>query len=190
MEVRAWVRYRALDLISIDVAAGVGVVSGVGHAGWRLISGNDRDGDGTPNAIGDFPSRAEGYDGCPDAFEHVEVGCDVIFLLTLISFEGRTDTLSSVAEAVLDEVVASLAASGATGVRVESHTDSAGDTGENFAVSERQAEAVVDDLAGVGVMQELDASGMGEEMPLAGNDTEAGRAENRRIEVHLSGGCD
>ncbi|MEM8951877.1 MAG: phosphate ABC transporter substrate-binding/OmpA family protein [Pseudomonadota bacterium] len=62
--------------------------------------------------------------------------------------------------------------------------DSSGDYGANLALSEKRAKAIADKLASLGI----DASavrGFGEEAPVACNDTPAGRAKNRRVEVWL-----
>jgi OOP family OmpA-OmpF porin len=51
-------------------------------------------------------------------------------------------------------------------------------------LSERRAQAVVDYLAAKGVAQgRIKAIGMGEAKPIATNETEAGRAENRRVTI-------
>ncbi|MFT6397418.1 MAG: hypothetical protein ACJAYU_002171, partial [Bradymonadia bacterium] len=80
MEVRLGLRYAISESFSVDLGGSVGVLAGIGNAGWRAIgglhysrrSGNDRDEDGFPNAIDECPDRAEDYDGdqdddgCPD----------------------------------------------------------------------------------------------------------------------------
>ncbi|MGV6851907.1 MAG: OmpA family protein, partial [bacterium] len=71
-------------------------------------------------------------------------------------------------------------------VRVEGHTDSRGKASLNQAISQKRAEAVMDALVGFGVKESrLLAVGYGESRPVAGNETEQGRAKNRRVEVVL-----
>ena len=69
-------------------------------------------------------------------------------------------------------------------VEVAGHTDSMGSEAYNQGLSERRAQSVQDYLVSKGVKaQRLTAKGYGESMPVASNDTDAGRAENRRVEL-------
>jgi OOP family OmpA-OmpF porin len=64
------------------------------------------------------------------------------------------------------------------------HTDSTGSAQYNLGLSMRRAQAVSDYLARTGVPAEiLREVGRGEEDPIASNDTEEGRAQNRRVEI-------
>jgi outer membrane protein OmpA-like peptidoglycan-associated protein len=68
-------------------------------------------------------------------------------------------------------------------IEVAGFTDTVGDTATNKPLSQHRAEAVVEILKANGAPADrLSAVGYGEEKPLAPNDTEEGRAENRRIE--------
>jgi len=68
-------------------------------------------------------------------------------------------------------------------VEIGGHTDSQGSKGLNQRLSRARAEAVLDALIARGVpLDRLAARGYGEEQPVASNETEAGRARNRRIE--------
>jgi outer membrane protein OmpA-like peptidoglycan-associated protein len=69
---------------------------------------------------------------------------------------------------------------------VEGYTDNAGSDEFNLDLSQRRAEAVRDFLIknGVGV-ERITARGYGEASPVASNDTEAGRQQNRRVEIVL-----
>ncbi len=69
---------------------------------------------------------------------------------------------------------------------IEGHTDSRGSDEYNMRLSQRRADAVRDFLIAEGVPRsQLRAVGQGEAMPIASNDTPEGRANNRRVEVHL-----
>jgi OOP family OmpA-OmpF porin len=69
-------------------------------------------------------------------------------------------------------------------VRVEGHTDSIGTEEYNQGLSERRAEGVQGHLIGRGVSaSRLTAVGFGESQPIASNDTDEGRALNRRVEL-------
>ena len=72
-------------------------------------------------------------------------------------------------------------------VRVEGHTDSQGSAEYNAKLSQQRAEAVVAYLVDQGVDgSRLIPLGMGEIHPVANNDTEAGRAANRRVDFVIS----
>jgi outer membrane protein OmpA-like peptidoglycan-associated protein len=71
-----------------------------------------------------------------------------------------------------------------TKMTVVGHTDSSGSDSYNEQLSERRAEAVRAELIRDGVPAErLSAIGRGESEPRADNSTEAGRAQNRRVEI-------
>ena len=68
-------------------------------------------------------------------------------------------------------------------VEVQGHTDDQGDADYNVALSQRRVEAVREVLMDFGVAPErLEARGYGETVPLVSNDTEEGRATNRRVQ--------
>ena len=71
-------------------------------------------------------------------------------------------------------------------VRVEGHTDHVGTDEYNKTLSEQRAQAVVEGLVRLGVdRSRLRAEGLGRSRPLDKNDTESGRANNRRVEFHI-----
>jgi len=71
-------------------------------------------------------------------------------------------------------------------VRIEGHTDSSGDAQSNRALSERRALAVKTLLVSRGVQDsQIAVHGLGETKPVADNATTAGRAKNRRVELHI-----
>ncbi|MFP7721363.1 OmpA family protein [Lysobacter sp. A3-1-A15] len=87
---------------------------------------------------------------------------------------------------VLDNVAATLNEYSQTIVEVAGHTDSQGTDQYNQALSERRAATVAGYLSGKGVMHDrMITIGAGESRPIASNDTEAGRAANRRVEITL-----
>jgi outer membrane protein OmpA-like peptidoglycan-associated protein len=72
-------------------------------------------------------------------------------------------------------------------LRIEGHTDSRGTVPYNEALSLRRAEAVARVLTSRGVTPgQLLVLGMGEEQPVASNDSSAGRSANRRVQLHIS----
>jgi outer membrane protein OmpA-like peptidoglycan-associated protein len=71
-------------------------------------------------------------------------------------------------------------------VKITGHTDNQGDDDYNLRLSEERADRVRDALIHEGVAaSRLSAYGMGEARPLASNATEAGRQQNRRVEIEI-----
>jgi outer membrane protein OmpA-like peptidoglycan-associated protein len=98
---------------------------------------------------------------------------------------GRAE-LTAAAAAKLDEAAAFISAAPGRRARIEGHTDSRGSVNLNQALSQQRAEAVRDALVARGVEpSRLVAVGRGSDRPVATNDTAAGRASNRRVEIIL-----
>ena len=72
-------------------------------------------------------------------------------------------------------------------VTIVGHTDSVGSNQYNFGLSRRRAESVKAKLLEFGLSEEriVGIEAMGEEQPIATNDTSEGRAQNRRVEFKL-----
>jgi len=72
-------------------------------------------------------------------------------------------------------------------VTIVGHTDSVGSNQYNFGLSRRRAESVKAKLLEFGLAEEriVGIEAMGEEQPIATNDTSEGRAQNRRVEFKL-----
>ena len=90
------------------------------------------------------------------------------------------------ARASIEEVVDLLQGDPTKAIRIEGHTDSTGSAAANLALSERRAQSVRDALVELGVDPgRLTVLGLGEDFPIASNDTDEGRARNRRVDVIL-----
>ncbi|WP_084398555.1 OmpA family protein [Henriciella aquimarina] len=87
----------------------------------------------------------------------------------------------------LNDVASTLVEYPRTTVDVVGHASSDGPDDYNMRLSERRANSVANYLQGQGVQpMRIRATGMGETQPVASNETEAGRAANRRVEILLS----
>lgn len=86
----------------------------------------------------------------------------------------------------LDQVANSLNQYPNSLIDVYGHTDSTGSADYNQTLSERRAKAVADYLSSRGVSSaRIRWQGFGESQPIASNDTEEGRAKNRRVEIKI-----
>jgi outer membrane protein OmpA-like peptidoglycan-associated protein len=103
-----------------------------------------------------------------------------------VEFEFDQATITPESYRIIDEAAGTLRDLGWPDVVVEGHTDSRGSDSHNLRLSQRRADAVVRYLVGRGApASTLRAVGYGESRPIAGNDTDAGRARNRRVELHI-----
>ncbi len=139
----------------------------------------DLDGDGVLNERDKCPNTR------PGAVVDLD-GCEVEAVIELegVHFDFDKATLRPEAKKILDEAAALLNKQERVVVEVAGHTDSKGSEEYNQGLSERRAAAVKQYLTAQGIKAtRLTAMGYGESRPVASNDTEAGRAENRRVEL-------
>ncbi len=113
-----------------------------------------------------------------------ETSRGLMFTLGDVLFEyGRSD-LKAAALANLDRLVQFLGQYPDHTISIEGHTDSRGSEDFNIKLSQARAEAVREALIDRGVAADrLQAVGLGEAFPIAGNDLENGRQQNRRVEI-------
>jgi len=125
-------------------------------------------------------------DGCPDLIR-VDREEGRIQILDKIHFATSSDRILERSFPLLEEMSKSLVTHPELGaVSIEGHTDSQGSAPSNKKLSQRRADSVLKFLAEHGVPSDrLSAIGHGEDQPLQDNATEAGRAENRRVEFRL-----
>ncbi len=105
-----------------------------------------------------------------------------------IHFDFNKSDIKSESYGILDDVASVLKAnSKIQKVRVEGHTDSIGSDEYNQKLSEQRANAVKGYLVGKGIEGgRLNVVGFGESRPLADNNSDAGRAQNRRTEFNVA----
>jgi OmpA-OmpF porin, OOP family len=100
-----------------------------------------------------------------------------------IRFESGRSNLDPDSAGLLDHLVETALRCPTTNIEVAGHTDADGDAAANQALSEKRAQAVVDYLVKAGLpVSRFTAIGYGSTQPVADNDTDEGKARNRRIE--------
>jgi outer membrane protein OmpA-like peptidoglycan-associated protein len=104
-----------------------------------------------------------------------------------VSFAHNSATINPGLYAELDRITQVLRQYPQTVIRVEGHTDSAGTEAYNMDLSHRRAQAVKNALVQRGVdLSRVQVLAFGESLPVASNDTEAGRQKNRRVEIKVA----
>ena len=145
----------------------------------------DADADGIPDAIDRCPRTSLGARvdalGCPVLFP----GGSRSLVMQGVTFQTANATLTAPSFATLDQVAASLRAHPEIRVDVAGYTDDQGALDANRRLSQARADAVRAYLIRQGVpAAQLTAHGFGSANPLDSNLTPAGRARNRRVELH------
>jgi OmpA-OmpF porin, OOP family len=101
-----------------------------------------------------------------------------------INFDFNSDKIREESKPILDKVAAILKASSDWRVLIQGHTDNIGGESFNRTLSEKRAAAVRNYLTNTRIdAARLSSAGLGFSQPVATNDTEAGRAQNRRVEL-------
>jgi len=181
----------SLDLIEsetfVDVYAAASLLVKLGDLPVPVVAAAtcdtmDSDGDGVNDCNDKCPGSAAGQtigaDGCP-----VKLTID----LKGVNFDFDKDTLRPDAVVILDEAVAVLAKYPELRVEVAGHTDSKGKDDYNQNLSERRAKTVYDYLTskGIDASRLVGPNGYGEARPIDTNETDEGRANNRRTELNV-----
>jgi outer membrane protein OmpA-like peptidoglycan-associated protein len=101
-----------------------------------------------------------------------------------VSFASDSSSIAPSLQPTLDKIAGTLQEYPATTITVVGHTDNLGDPHYNMNLSERRASAVADYLVQRGIdSRRITVQPRGESAPIADNATEAGRAQNRRVEM-------
>jgi outer membrane protein OmpA-like peptidoglycan-associated protein len=148
----------------------------------------DNDGDGVLDVSDACPSEKGVAEerGCPrKGAQFTEEG--ELIVLEQILFESNQAVIAPQSYPILEAVKATLSArSESATLRIEGHTDTTGAEGKNMKLSEERAEAVGRWLVQHDVAKaRLAIYGCGERHPVASDETEAGRAQNRRVVFQL-----
>ena len=147
----------------------------------------DRDNDGIndeEDKCPDVPGVAAN-NGCPDVPANVSKSLAVS--AQSISFNTGTAKLATKSTAALNTVVRLMNENPTMKIKIEGHTDNAGDDAKNMKLSEDRAAAVKSYLVSKGISEDrITSEGFGETMPIADNNTTAGKTKNRRVELKVA----
>jgi outer membrane protein OmpA-like peptidoglycan-associated protein len=151
--------------------------------GCSLPKDSDNDGVADPND--QCPNTAAGAKvdsrGCPQLFQEQQT----TLILEGVTFETAKAVLTPEAKVILDKVAESLVANPEVRVEVAGYTDSRGARAYNVRLSQDRAASVRAYLVEKGVAADrMTAKGYGPDSPVDSNATDAGRARNRRVELH------
>ncbi|MGI9544128.1 MAG: OmpA family protein [Cyclobacteriaceae bacterium] len=117
--------------------------------------------------------------------ERVEEGIIVTFDSGIL-FDFDKSDLKSAAKANISDLATTLQKYDDTNVMIVGHTDSKGADDYNQTLSEKRASAVSAYAQSQGItVTRIEKRGLGEKEPIASNDTDAGRSQNRRVEIAI-----
>ena len=138
---------------------------------------------------GNFPLR----DHSPDSTYRMDIPLQPIEVnaaveLRNVFFATNAFTLEPASTSELDLVVKLLTENPGLRIQINGHTDNVGKAADNLALSNKRARAVTDYLISKGVAaNRLSSKGFGATKPIADNQSEEGRAKNRRTELQVIG---
>lgn len=102
-------------------------------------------------------------------------------------FDTNQSNIKPMLQGVLSKFASTLNENPVTSIAVIGHTDSTGSDAINNPLSVARAQSTRDYLVGHGVSgTRISVAGHGEREPIASNDTESGRAANRRVEIYIA----
>jgi outer membrane protein OmpA-like peptidoglycan-associated protein len=173
---------------AVGAAGGAGVGAGVGAVagGWKGAAIGAAVGGLAGGAIGNYlDKQAEELKEVAENTKRTEDGI-LVDLKSKLLFNTDSAVLKPEAVEQVAKLGDILAKYPDDRIRIQGHTDSTGTVAHNEELSMRRARSVRDVLAGRGVKPEqMLVEGVGEARPIADNRTAAGRAQNRRVELHI-----
>ena len=145
----------------------------------------DRDNDGFNDEIDACPDETfEANNGCP--FIKKEIRQKVDLAAKGIYFKSNSAIIDSTSFKNLDEIAAIMLSQEPFILDIEGHTDNKGSEKLNLELSQKRADACRDYLVQKGISSSrIESIGYGDIKPIADNETEEGRAKNRRTEFVL-----
>lgn len=182
-----------------NTAGGAAIGAGLGALAGMMAGGNDRRNALIGAGIGALAGGAIGATMDRNEAELraqlegtgvgvTRVGDQIILNMPSdITFATDQDSVKAAFYPTLNSVALVLKKFNQTIVDVYGHTDSTGNDQYNYDLSQRRALSVANYLSGQGVdPRRFAVTGFGETRPVADNSTNAGRAQNRRVEIQLS----
>ncbi len=148
----------------------------------------DKDGDGINDDEDRCPDIAgvATNNGCPEVPANVTKTLAIAAQGVAFGTGTKNLTLTTKSNTALDQVVKVMNENPGLRLKIEAHTDNAGDDDANMKLTEDRATAVKDYIVSKGISADrITTEGFGETMPIADNSTSAGRAKNRRIEIKM-----
>ncbi len=116
----------------------------------------------------------------------VEAGKDNWFNFKALNFASGSNVIDSTSMNEVKNISEILKAFPNVNIKVGGYTDNTGDDAANLKLSSERSAAVKAALVGLGIADtRLESEGYGEQHPVASNDTEEGRSQNRRIAVSV-----
>ncbi|MGN7868145.1 OmpA family protein [Paracoccus sp. 22332] len=132
-----------------------------------------------------YDRRLDASLNLPDGAECVRQ-LNIVMSESEIGFEPSKSAIAGDPAPTLDRLASVMAECADFQIEAGGHTDSQGSEGFNADLSRGRAQALVAAMAGAGIdVANMTARGYGESQPIATNETEEGREENRRIEFRL-----
>ncbi len=184
----------SVELMGCPDVDGDGIADGddncPNEAGLAKFNGcPDSDGDGIQDSEDECPNEAgvAELNGCPKpVMPTIEVQKQLNEYAKTILFELNKADIKKESEEVLMDIVEILNEYPEAKFTIEGHTDSSGSATYNEKLSDSRALSVKEYLTSHGVDEfRLTSKGFGEAKPIAPNNTKAGRAQNRRVEINL-----
>ncbi len=144
----------------------------------------DTDGDGVDDANDKCPNEAGEINGCPEITPDVKE--KVIYAAKNIFFKFASDKILKQSFVPLNEIAELLIKNPDLKLTIEAHADNIGTPEGNMTWSQRRAQAIANYFINKGIdAARINATGYGDTKPIATNKTEAGRKQNRRVEMKL-----
>lgn len=133
------------------------------------------------------PPKAEATPEPEKPEPKAEVSADRIDLKEKVEFENNSAKLSGNSDALLDDVAKIMEDHPEIlKIEIQGHTDSNGKKAHNQKLSTDRAASVKAYLVGKGIAEKrMVSKGFGQDKPIADNKTDEGRAQNRRVEIHI-----
>lgn len=182
-----------VDASGLIIGENLTAEGGALNVSGSIDAGDTRPGDFTAAveaAIPGITTDAAGVeiDTSPAALARAEEALTAALAAEPILFASGSAEIDPASDEILDRIAAAITAAPGIDVEIVGHTDSQGSASVNSSLSASRASAVLDRLVDLQVEAErLTSRGAGEDEPIESNDTEEGRAANRRIAFEFEG---